>query len=566
MFYLVLTVVLVVGGLLLLKWQPERLGSKSGFVGGAMLVAAVLTFFSTSFVIIGQDSVGHLKRVYFGDPLPKGAIVAPDDSFNGPQAEILGPGLTFKPFLNVIYDVEEWPVQEIKDGQLGVLTARDGRPLRSSQYLADPWEDVERMLDAKTFLTEGGQKGTQLTVLKPGKYRYNQYLFEMMRHRALEVADGHVAVIKSNVAERDDCHVPVPGSKTNQKLSASVVDRGCIGVWDEPLMPGKYFLNPVAYKPIIVPTRVQKWEYKGGYSTRQIDLTIGDNGEIQQKEIPIEAPVPKEAADQAIRVITEGWPVPLEMRMAIQVAPRDAPRVVAAVGNLQEVENKIATPALRSVMRNITGEEGRKVMDLIEKREQMEASAESVLEPELFKAGVTLKEIRFGDPVIPPELLLTRQREQLATQMRQTYEQEREAQLERIEREKAKAEADQQSELVKAEIGVQRAEQEKERMRLLGEGEKLRLSEIAKGQDAQVAVLGRHNAMQLAVLTQILDAAKENADIIKVPTSQILVQGEASADGLNSMAAILGGSNIAQGIMRPVAPADRPGDGRSRMP
>lgn len=35
------------------------------------------------------------------------------------------------------------------------------------------------MLNAEYFLTNGGQKGPQLTVLKPGKYRLNRYLFDV---------------------------------------------------------------------------------------------------------------------------------------------------------------------------------------------------------------------------------------------------------------------------------------------------------------------------------------------------------------------------------------------------
>ena len=223
-----------------------------------------------------------------------------------------------------------------------------------------------------------------------------------------------------------------------------------------------------------------------------------------------------------------------------QVDPSSAPRVVASVGGLQEVEDRIVTPALRSIVRNVCGAPGRRALDLINKRDILESLVEEALYPEGFKAGVTIKEVRFGDPAIPPELLVARQRQQLADQLESTYEREREAQTKRIAVEKSRATADQQGVLVQAQIAVQVAEQEKEQSRLRGEGEKLRLIEIAKGQQAQTDVLGKDRVYQLAVLEKVLSAAVANPKIVKIPN--VFVQGAGS--GFEGPAAILGASNL----------------------
>jgi len=69
--------------------------------------------------------------------------------------------------------------------------------------------------------------------------------------------------------------------------------------------------------------------------------------------------------------------------------------------------------------------------------------------------------------------------------------------------------------------------------------------EVAEGQRAQVAVLGEEKVMMLAMLKAILEAAKKNPDIVKVPV--ISVSGAGS--GLEGAAAILGGaSNISRMI------------------
>jgi len=103
-----------------------------------------------------------------------------------------------------------------------------------------------------------------------------------------------------------------------------------------------------------------------------------------------------------------------------------------------------------------------------------------------------------------------------------------------------RATADQQSTLVEAEIAKQAAKHRKEQLRLEGEGEKLKLTEIAKGQKAQADVLGKERAMQLQALEKALAAAVENPDIVKVP--MVLVNGSSGA--YEGAAAILGASNL----------------------
>ena len=142
------------------------------------------------------------------------------------------------------------------------------------------------MLNAKHFLTEGkGQKGPQLSVLRPGKYRINRYLFTVRAEKALDVPTGHVAVIRSNVQTRKNCPKSTLKNGTEgAKVATPIVPKGCVGVWNEPLPPGRYYLNNRAYISTIIPTRLRTWVYKGGYTKRQVDLRLGDNGKIIQTE------------------------------------------------------------------------------------------------------------------------------------------------------------------------------------------------------------------------------------------------------------------------------------------
>lgn len=515
-------------------------------IQGILGVLALFLLFSTSFVIVDANRIGHLKRIYLGKSMPPGQIIAFQGQ-KGPQAEILPPGFHFRPLLNVLYDVEELSVIEIKDGSYGFIVAKDGSPLRKDQFLADAWpEDLKKkMLEAEFFLKNNGQKGPQLSVLSPGIYRLNRYLFSVKSEKATDIQAGFVGVVKSNVQETKVWEkAPVPVELAGS-MAVPLVKKGSVGVWTEPLPPGRYYLNRAAFNVTMVDTRVQTWNYKGGYNRRYIDLEVTQDGKIKQKERSEVVNIPKHAADSAIFTRMEGWLVPQELRVQVQVEPKDAPFLVASVGNVESAEDKVVTPSIRSVVRNICAAE--KVLSLIdENRSLVENRIEEAVKPEGRKAGVSIKDVRLVDSVVPPELLVARLREQLAEQLRATFVREKEAQDQRILTQKARATADQQPELVAAEIRVKIAEKDKLAAKLNGEGEKLKLTEIAKGQKEQAAVLGKEKVMQLAILEKVLKAAVENPDIVKIPNT--LVTG--TTGGLEGAAAILGASNIGAGIGR----------------
>jgi len=548
----ILSLVVVFAAIYLIKHPlKERAGlSASTFTKitqGAFVMLGIIGLLSRSFLIVDANEVGHLKRIYLADNLPPGQIIALQGE-KGPQSEIIGPGFHFRWLVRILYDIEYSSVIEIREGQYGLLLAKDGEPLKAEQFLAASWkpDDSKNMLNADYFLTEGkGQKGPQLEVLRPGKYRINQYLFSVEPKNALDVPTGHVAVIRSNVQTTDDCTstVDVEGG-TGANVATPIVPKGCIGVWDEPLPPGRYYLNEKAYVSTIIPTRLQTWSYKGGYTQRTIHLTVDNKGKIKQEEQQLEITVPKEAADKAIIVRVEGWTVPVEMRVVVQVHPKDAPIVVASIGDLQRVEDNIITPAIRDILRSIGGDPKRKVMDFVERRNEITAEVEQAIAIEGRKAGVTIQEVRMGEPAIPPELLVATLRQQLATQLRSTYKEEQEAQKERISVERERATADQQKILVAAEIAKKAASFRKDQLRLEGEGERLKLTEIARGQKEQADVLGKDRALQLQALTLALDDAVQNPAIVKVHTVMASGQGRS----LEGAAAILGTSTLVNDI------------------
>jgi hypothetical protein len=493
-----------------------------------------------------------------------------------------------------------------------VLVAKDGAPLLAGQPFADPFPASfgYQMLDAETFLKNGGQRGPQLSVLPPGKYRLNRYLWDIEEVDATEVEAGYVGVVKSNVwssvdlgilktSKPDKCAIVERTIKTggdgsdkgSQALEAPTVPVGCVGVWQEALQPGQYYFNPAAYKITKVDTRAQVWTYAGGYVRAKIDLTVDSKGDILQKRSEDEVPVSKDNADRAVFVKMEGWDVPLELRVVAQVSPTEAACVVAGIGTLKDVQDRVLTPSIRAITRDVAGgsyevtepktdENGKpildkdskpiietvtrptKVLDLINQRPLIEGEIERRIRPEGEKSCVAIREVRLGEPAIPPELLVAVRREQLATQLGKAFIQEKGAQDLRVASEKAKATADQQVTLVQAEIGVQASLQNAEAARNQGVGERDKLAAIAEGQKKQMDVLGVDATVKLRQYElllgdvfgfidkhpEVLQAALSNAQKF-VPN--ISVGGNDTTGGL--IAALLGQALQSGSLAAPAA-------------
>src|SRR5215471_15839056 len=608
-----LMVLVVLGALLLFAIPPlippqYRSWDVDYGVRAIGIVIILFAFGSTSFAFVPDGHIGHLFRVYGGGPLTDGRIVAANGE-NGPQAEVFTPGFHTRILLNVIYTVDTTKEEvTIPQGKVGVLTARDGAPLRSGQAFADPFPPKYgyQMLDATTFLGNGGQRGPQLTVLTPGKWRINRYLWDVAEADAKEVKAGYVGVVKSNVYADIDfgtlkankpekCDVLTNREGNAGRLEAPIVPVGCIGVWKDSLQPGKYYFPPEAFLITEIDTRAQVWSYAGGYKRSNIALTVDSKGEIVQTRTEEDVPVSRDNADRAVFVKMEGWDVPLELRIVAQVSPAEASCVVAGVGTLKDVEDRVLTPSIRAITRDVAGgtyevteakvdENGKpvldgegkpifvtvsrptKVLDLINQRPLIEGEIERRIRPEAQKSCITIREVRLGEPAIPPELLVAVRREQLATQLAKAFIQERAAQEKRVDSENAKATADQQAVLVRAVIGVQTSEKDALALKNQGEGQRDQLKAVAEGQRAQTDVLGVDATVRLRQYELLVDKlfgfANAHPEVLTTALTNAQkfvpnIQVGKEENGMAGLVMALLGQSLSQAPIGP-APAGQP--------
>jgi SPFH domain / Band 7 family len=523
-------------------------------IRGVGLLIVIFSTLLTSFVIVPDGHLGLLFRNYGGGSLREGRIVAVDGE-NGPQAEILAPGFHFRWLVNAIYTIDTNSTEvSIPADKVGVLIARDGAPLRPGQAFADPFpfDMGYRMLDAVTFMRNGGQRGPQLTVLTPGKYRLNRYLWDYSERPATELEAGFVGVVRSNVhadvdfgtlraSKLDTCDVLVNKDASIERLEAPIVPVGCTGFWDKPLQPGKYYFNPDAFAVKKIDTRAQLWTLAGGHKRAHISLTVDTKGNVTQTQS--ESNVPEDGAnvDRAIVVKVEGWDVPLELRVVAQVSPNQAACVVANFGGLRELEQRVLAPLIRAIAHDVAGSrlevteprldetskpvlrtDGKldfvsiirpiKVLDLINQRRLIEGQIERRLRLEAMKSCITVWEVHLGEPAIPPQLLVAARREQLAAQFANAFILEKVAQEKRADLERVKANADQQPALIAADIEVQRSSKLRQAQLNVGVGERNKLAAIAEGELKQMDVLGIEATVRLRQFELALDRISGFAD------------------------------------------------------
>ncbi|MCK5021351.1 MAG: SPFH domain-containing protein [Candidatus Peribacteraceae bacterium] len=534
---------IAIGGWKLIPAELDGRKTRWYKVGGTMLlsVLALFIFATTSYVDIPLEptpQIGIMKKIYGTNELPQGSVVAVNGE-KGIQGKTLTPGFHIIPFVNVIYKIEPVNFVTIPPGKVGVITTRDGKMFEEGQFIANPWPEGVNMLDVETFMANGGQKGVQMDVLRPGTYPLNTYFYQVEVRAAINIPKGYVGVVKSNVGPRNDECISDKMEGSDTILAVPLVKNGCFGVWDEALLPGAYYMNPRAYVITQITTQMVNLTYKGEYQKREIQVTIGEDGSIVQKSSEMPVPKPAGAVEGAIEVQSKDkWKFPVEIRVQGQVTPEDAPIMVAGVGSIERVEDIIITPVLRSELRN----QSQKYLasEYIDNREVIEGATEVAVAVESKKAGFTVTDLRMGDPNVPPELRITGIMEDLAKKMSKTYESVRKAQHERIAAEKEKGMAAQQAILAKAEIEMAASKMYITKRTNEATADRRYLEQLAKGQGAVSMVLGEELTYQLELAKILMEAIAVNPGIVQWPSTYV-AGGDSSLEGA---AALLGPSNF----------------------
>ncbi|HUL61611.1 MAG TPA: SPFH domain-containing protein, partial [Methanocella sp.] len=192
--------------------------------------------------------MGIVTKNMFGRKMPQGQIIATNREI-GVQADILMPGLYWRmPF---IYKIEKAPVTRIEQGNIGIMESIDGTPIKTGRLLGDEVE-CNSYQDARAFLENGGSKGPQVAVLRPGTYRINDKVFRVRVAPAVNVPTEKVGVVTAlDGIPLPSGYIVAPAPEGEcqhfQDGQAFINTGGFRGPQLETLQPGEYYINPLLF-------------------------------------------------------------------------------------------------------------------------------------------------------------------------------------------------------------------------------------------------------------------------------------------------------------------------------
>ena len=470
--------------------------------------------------LLGKSVQGH-------DSFQKAEIFLTQGGQKGPQIEFLRPG-TYNIFTDM-FQVTLEPAIAIADDQVGLVEARDGKPMPREDVVA-PTPDVRThnsFQDGQAFLDNGGYRGPQESVLRPGTYYINPYLFSVMGAPLTVIRQGEVGVLISNVG-KDPATLPaemqaVPAVQTTPlERSAQdpeevrvdtgvrtrhVVPEGFRGIQRNVLGPGKYNINPRAFTVIPIPTTTRSVEW-GGDERKQ-----------------------GKGFDPFQVVSHDGFEMRVEVRCQYRILPENAPYVVQKLGSIADLEANVIHPQIDGIFRAQVSKSP--AISYQQNRAEEQAAAERAVREDLSLYKVEVVSVMITNIHLPEALMKTTQEKNLAEQRKSMFDSQEQAEKRRIEFQKTKSQADQQDALIKAEVGIaiakHEASQAEERAR--GTAAQIRIQAEAEASrnkavgDAEAAVIRSKGEAQAEAYRKQVEALTANGVTMVEVTKSIAGAG-----------------------------------------
>jgi regulator of protease activity HflC (stomatin/prohibitin superfamily) len=387
--------------------------------------------------------------------------------------------------------------------------------------------------DASAFLSSGGQRGPQYDLLKPGTYYINPLMFDVKLDAVAVVQRGEVAVLVSNVGKEPE---DIPQQERLEGKERYVVPAGYRGIQAEVAGPGVYYLNRWAYIAYIIPTTnlTIDWAEEG---MAQSTSAVADDKDPKGRRLQLFNP---------LAVISrEGFEMRVGVKVVIRVRPEQAPLMVAKIGSIENLIDHVVHPMIDSSFRNQASSS--EAMNFMQDRADEQTKAEARTREELEKYHVECVSVLISQIILPQELMEIHTRRVIAAQQQEMFVEQQKSEEKRIDTENTRAKADKQIELVAAQIGVQMAEQTKQKTILEAEG-RARAVEVegeaegkkilavgtatAEAYEKQVAAVGQGNLAGIEVTKSIAAAG------LKI-TPDVVVGGDGEGGGANIFAAFI---------------------------
>lgn len=492
----------------------------------------------------------------------------------GPQIFFLVPGVYR--INTILFSIRKYPITAIPGGKIGLVEAADGAGIPEGRLLAAKVPNHNNFYDGEAFLKNGGEKGRQLDVLMPGKYRLNPELFRVIQvvewtnidseHVGIVTTlEGRPIVDSSMIAAKE---LALESHNNFQEPAAFLKAGGQKGLQIPVLRAGNYAINPwfasVEKVPMIrvdIGSCGVVTSYVGpegaDLTDDNVNAKIVSNGSkgiwadpLQPGKHPLNTKILKvdivpttqillnwadnrssaHELDSNLKTITlrtsDAFNVNMDVSVIIHIPMRNAPKVIANLGSVRNMISQVLEPAISSHFRNSA--QYIKALDLYTQRRELQVKAKEHIDGVLKVHHIDSKDTLIADVVLPAELTKTVTDRQIAEQERKTFAIQKEAQEEKRSLENAKAQALMQPKVVESERNVEIQKNIAESK--VREAEGLKASAVLQATGEAEATKLKANAEAEATKVTANAEAEATSKIGAAEAEVILAKGKSNAE------------------------------------
>jgi uncharacterized membrane protein YqiK len=373
---------------------------------------------------------------------------------------------------------------------VGIVTTHDGPSLPPGEIIApevgtdlkDEATFHNNFQEPEKFLKAGGYRGRQLQVVVEGTWYINRLFATVEEVPKTIIPVGNVGVVIFYTGPHT---ADVSG---DQYRHGELVARGSRGVWQEPLLPGKYAFNTYAGKVEIIPTVnfILKW-------------VRGESGALKLDENLAE-----------ISLITkDAFEPTLPLSVVMHIDYKKAPMIIQRFGDVKKLVEQTLDPMVSAFFKNI----GQKMtlIELLQNRAAIQDESLTEMKAKFTAYSLELQEVLIGTPRAPAgdqtieNILIQLRSRQVAREQITTYQEQEKAAVQERTLNEAKSAAAAQTALTQSLIQIKvhenegaaalaRAQKDAETVKVTAAaiGEKSRLE--GQGEADRVLAIGQANA------------------------------------------------------------------------
>ncbi len=269
------------------------------------------------------------------------------------------------------------------------------------------------------------QKGIQFLVKSEGWHWYNSFLWRREIHNATKIEAGSLGVLV-RLYGKELPEGEIIASPLNLKTAQETDTKGIVA---EVLKPGKYNINPYAYRvekhPVtevpaghvgIVVNRMgyekQGFDYVSKKNTRGVQPEVKEPGTYYMnpflyKVIPYNIRVQKTDFDGArgLSLMSyDSYEIKMTATIEWRVDPARVPLVYSRIGSIKSVQNQVIIPYARSLCRMIGSESLAKDYISGESRKSIQIRFKDMLKARCDELGILISSVVIKK-IIPPSVL-----------------------------------------------------------------------------------------------------------------------------------------------------------------